>query len=330
LHLPLPGPLPPELRRKDLLDIESMLPEQIDFILQTSRAMKEVLGRSMKKFPALRGRSVLNLFYEPSTRTRTSFEIAAKNLSADVTNFPVAQSSVTKGESILDTIDTLQSMKVDFLVVRHGASGVPNYIARHTQASVINAGDGHHAHPTQALLDAHTLREVLGEDLRGRRLVICGDIRHSRVARSVSTLCHKLGLQLGVFAPEPLLPPHRHAFLPAFRSFTEVMDWKPDVIYLLRLQLERQEANYFPSTREYHQIYGVTAERLRRLAGDGVYIMHPGPVNRGLELCDGVMTYPRTLINRQVENGVAVRMATLYWLQPGIEARPTEPVGEPA
>ena len=322
--MPFAGHLPPELRRKDLLDIESLVPEQIDFLLQTASSMKDLFARSMKKYPVLRGRTVLNLFYEPSTRTRTSFELAAKNLSADVTNFAVAQSSVVKGESILDTIDTLQSMKVDYIVIRHSASGVPNYIARHTKASVLNAGDGHHAHPTQALLDAYTMREVLGNDLRGRRVVICGDIRHSRVARSVSTICRKLGLDIGVFGPEPLIPEHRHAFMRPFRTFTEVMDWKPDVIYLLRLQLERQEANFFPSMREYHQIYGITAERLRRIAADGVYIMHPGPVNRGVELCDEVMTYKRTLINRQVENGVAVRMAALYWLQPQVESQPVE------
>jgi aspartate carbamoyltransferase catalytic subunit len=315
------GHLPPELRRKDLLDIESLLHEQIDFLLQTARSMKELLGRSMKKYPVLRGRSVLNLFYEPSTRTRTSFEIAAKNLSADVTNFAVSQSSVVKGESILDTIDTLQSMKVDFIVVRHSASGVPNYIARHTKASVLNAGDGNHAHPTQALLDAFTMREVLGDDLRGKRVVICGDIRHSRVARSVSTIGHKLGVEIGVFGPETLIPAHRHGFMRDFRSFREVMDWKPDVIYLLRLQLERQEANFFPSMREYHQIYGITSERLREIDSRGIYIMHPGPVNRGVELCDEVMTYSRTLINRQVENGVAVRMAALYWLKPDTESR---------
>lgn len=317
----LTGLLPPELRRKDLLDIESLSPEQIEFVLQTARSMKDLFSRSMKKFPVLRGRSVLSLFYEPSTRTRTSFELAAKNLSADVTNISVSTSSVVKGESILDTIDTLQSMKVDYIVVRHGASGVPSYIARHTKASVLNAGDGNHAHPTQALLDAYTMREALGEDLRGKRVVICGDIRHSRVARSVSDIAHKLGMEVGAFGPETLIPAHRPAHLRAFTTFDQVMAWQPQVIYLLRLQLERQESNYFPSKREYHQIYGITADRLKRVDDAGMFIMHPGPVNRGVELCDEVMDYRRTLINRQVENGVAVRMAALYWLKPDTEVR---------
>ncbi len=306
--------------RKDLLDIDSLSVEEIRFVLDTAKPFKDLFTRSVKKVPTLRGKTVLNLFYEPSTRTRTSFEIAEKRLSADVTNFAVSQSSVVKGESILDTIDTLQSMKVDYMVVRHSASGVPSFIARHTPASVINAGDGWHAHPTQALLDAFTMQEIY-PDLTGKKVVIIGDIRHSRVARSVSTCCHKLGMEVGAFGPPTLIPDNRHEFIRGFRTFDEVLEWGPDFIYLLRLQLERQQANFFPSMREYHQVFGVTLERFKTISQRGIHIMHPGPVNRGVELTDEVMDYERTLINTQVENGIATRMAILYWLKPSVEAR---------
>jgi aspartate carbamoyltransferase catalytic subunit len=258
---------------------------------------------------------VLNLFYEPSTRTRSSFEIAAKRLSADVTNFAVSTSSVVKGESILDTIDTLQAMRVDYIIVRHSQSGVPNLIARHSKASVLNAGDGYHAHPTQALLDAYTLREVIPEST-GKKVLIVGDLLHSRVARSTSEILEKMDVQVGVLGPGPLIPRTRPDYLKTFCSFDDALAWKPDVIYLLRIQLERQEAQFFPSLREYHRYFGVTSERLKRIAGEGIYIMHPGPVNRGVELVDEVMSYERCLINQQVENGVATRMAVLYWLKP--------------
>ncbi|MEM7393060.1 MAG: aspartate carbamoyltransferase catalytic subunit, partial [Verrucomicrobiota bacterium] len=246
---------PSDVRRsKDLLDIESLSVEQIEDILKTSHPFKDLFTRSVKKVPTLRGKSVLNLFYEPSTRTRTSFEIAAKRLSADVTNFTVSQSSVVKGESLLDTIDTLQAMKVDYMIVRHGKSGVPNFIANHTNASVINAGDGFHAHPTQAILDAYTLKEIF-DDLKGRKILIVGDILHSRVARSVGLCCHKLGMEVGLLGPGTLVPNARPDFLNAFKNYDEALEWGPDVIYLLRLQLERQEANFFPSMREYREIY---------------------------------------------------------------------------
>ena len=309
--------------RKDLLDIEALSREEIDHLLTSALPFKDLLKRSVKKVPTLRGRHVLTLFYEPSTRTRSSFEIAAKRLSADVTNFTVSTSSVVKGESIIDTIDTLQSMQVDYIIVRHGAAGVPNLIARHTAASVINAGDGHHAHPTQGLLDAFTMKEALG-DLTGRRVVIIGDILHSRVARSTSTILRKLGAQVGVFGPGPLIPDDRHADMIAFRTFDEVFAWQPDVVYLLRIQMERQKDQYFPSLHEYHRVYGVTGERLRHIREKGIYVMHPGPVNRGVELVDDVMTYERTLINTQVENGIAARMAVLYWVQPQTLMRAAE------
>ena len=301
--------------RKDLLDIEALSVEEINFLLETAQPFKSLIRQSVKKMPPLRGRHVLTLFYEPSTRTRSSFEIAAKRLSAEVTNFTVSTSSVVKGESIIDTIDTLQAMQVDYLVVRHAAAGVPNLIAKHTKASVINAGDGNHAHPTQGLLDAFTMKEVLGP-LTGRRVAIIGDIQHSRVARSTSMILRKLGALVGVFGPGPLIPDDRHADMLSFRSFDEVFEWQPEVIYLLRIQMERQKEQFFPSLHEYHRLYGVTDERLETIRERGIYVMHPGPVNRGVELVDGVMTYERTLINQQVENGIAARMAVLYWLQP--------------
>ena len=301
--------------RKDLLDIEALSVEEINFLLETAQPFKSLIRQSVKKMPPLRGRHVLTLFYEPSTRTRSSFEIAAKRLSAEVTNFTVATSSVVKGESIIDTIDTLQAMQVDYLIVRHAAAGVPNLIAKHTKASVINAGDGHHAHPTQALLDAFTMKEVLGP-LAGKRVAIIGDIQHSRVARSTSMILRKLGTSVGVFGPGPLIPDDRHSDMISFRTFDEVFAWQPEVIYLLRIQMERQKEQFFPSLHEYHRLYGVTDERLGLIRDKGIYVMHPGPVNRGVELVDGVMTYERTLINQQVENGIAARMAVLYWLQP--------------
>ena len=301
--------------RKDLLDIEALSVEEINFLLETAQPFKSLIRQSVKKMPPLRGRHVLTLFYEPSTRTRSSFEIAAKRLSAEVTNFTVATSSVVKGESIIDTIDTLQAMQVDYLIVRHAAAGVPNLIAKHTKASVINAGDGHHAHPTQALLDAFTMKEVLGP-LAGKRVAIIGDILHSRVARSTSMILRKLGASVGVFGPGPLIPDDRHSDMISFRTFDEVFAWQPEVIYLLRIQMERHKEQFFPSLHEYHRLYGVTDERLGLIRDKGIYVMHPGPVNRGVELVDGVMTYERTLINQQVENGIAARMAVLYWLQP--------------
>ena len=301
--------------RKDLLDITSLSREEIEYLLDTAQPFKELIRRSVKKVPSLQGKSVLTLFYEPSTRTRSSFEIAAKRLSADVTNFPVSTSSVVKGESVRDTIDTLQAMQIDYLIVRHSQSGVPSLISRYTKASVLNAGDGYHAHPTQALLDAYTLREVFPE-YEGRRVVIIGDLLHSRVARSTSEILHKLGVHVGVLGPGPLIPEIRPEYLQTFCSFDEVFAWEPHVIYLLRIQKERQDDQCFPSLREYHRYFGVTADRLRRIQEEGIYIMHPGPVNRGVELVDGVMSYEKSLINQQVENGIATRMAVLYWLRP--------------
>lgn len=306
--------------RKDLLDIVSLEREEIDLLLDQAVPFKELFTRSVKKVPALKGKSVLTLFYEPSTRTLSSFEVAAKRLSADVTNFDVAHSSIVKGESVRETVETLQAMRTDYIIVRHGRSGLPGTIARMTRASVINAGDGAHAHPTQALLDAFTIKEKF-PDPAGKRVLIVGDILHSRVARSTSTILKKLGVEVAYLGPGSLVPRVGPENVRRFTNYEEAMKWAPDVVYLLRVQMERQDVQYFPSLREYHRLYGVTEERFRRIADQGLYIMHPGPVNRGVELCDAVLDYDRSLINDQVENGIAVRMAVLYWLKPGGEVQ---------
>ncbi len=308
------------MARKDLLDIASLDREEIDLLLDQAVPFKELFTRSVKKVPALKGKSVLMLFYEPSTRTHSSFEVAAKRLSADVTNFDVPHSSVVKGESVRETIETLQAMRTDFIVVRHKQSGLPGMIARMTKASVINAGDGSHAHPTQGLLDAFTIKEVLPE-LSGKRVLIIGDILHSRVARSTSTILKRLGVEVAYLGPGSLVPKVGPENIRRFTDYEEAMKWKPDVVYLLRVQMERQDVQYFPSLREYHKVYGITEERLKRIDGEGLWLMHPGPVNRGVELCDGAMDYSRSLINQQVENGIAVRMAVLYWLKPDGDQR---------
>ena len=303
------------MARKDFLDIASLSREEVDLLLDQATPFKELFTRSVKKVPALKGKSVLMLFYEPSTRTLSSFEVAAKRLSADVIDLDVPHSSVTKGETVKDTVDTLQAMRADYIVVRHKMSGLPRAIARQTKASVINAGDGAHAHPTQALLDAFTLKEAF-PDLSGRKILIAGDILHSRVARSTSRLFLKLGVEVGFLGPGSLVPRTGPEGITRFTDFDEALRWGPDAVYLLRVQMERQEAQYFPSVHEYHRVYGVTQERFKRIRGEGIYIMHPGPVNRGVELCHEVMDYERSLINQQVENGIAARMAVLYWLKP--------------
>ncbi|MEI6605928.1 MAG: aspartate carbamoyltransferase catalytic subunit [Verrucomicrobiota bacterium] len=301
---------------KDLLDIVSLDREEIEHLLDQAIPFKDLFTRSVKKVPALKGKSVLMLFYEASTRTHSSFEVAAKRLSADVTNFDVAHSSITKGESVRETIETLQAMRSDFIIVRHSRAGLPGTIARLTRASVINAGDGAHAHPTQALLDAFTIKENF-PDPAGKRVLIVGDILHSRVARSTSTILKKIGLEVAYLGPGSLVPRVGPENIRRFTDYQAAMAWAPDIVYLLRVQMERQDVQYFPSLREYHQLYGVTDERLADIRQRGLYIMHPGPVNRGVELCDAVMDYERSLINDQVENGIAVRMAVLYWLKPG-------------
>jgi aspartate carbamoyltransferase catalytic subunit len=303
--------------RKDLLDIQSLTDEELDFILTNAVPFKNLFKRSVKKVPTLRGRTVLTLFFENSTRTRSSFEVAASRLSADVINFSVSTSSVAKGETVLDTISTLEAMRTDYVVVRHSTSGIPNLIAKNTTASVINAGDGFHAHPTQALLDVFTIKEAFGGDARGARIAFIGDIQHSRVARSTNLLCRRLGMQVAMLAPGSLIPREMPPEIAVFKNWHELFKWKPDVIYLLRVQMERQNVPFFPSLGEYHRVYGLTDERLKPVRDAGVWVMHPGPVNRGVELTDNVMTYDRCLIDRQVENGIAIRMSVLYWLKPG-------------
>ncbi|TAG08628.1 MAG: aspartate carbamoyltransferase catalytic subunit [Verrucomicrobia bacterium] len=303
------------MARKDLLDIASLSRVEIDHLLHQAVPFKELFTRSVKKVPALKGKSVLTLFYEPSTRTHSSFEVAAKRLSADVTHFDVGQSSITKGESVRETVETLEAMRTDFIIVRHSKSGLPAMIASLTKASVINAGDGAHAHPTQALLDAFTIMEKFPEPA-GKRVLIIGDILHSRVARSTSLILKKLGIEVAYLAPGSLLPKLGAEGIHRFTDYAKAMAWLPDIVYLLRVQMERQDAQFFPSLREYHRLYGITDERLQEISKRGLYLMHPGPVNRGVELCDAVMEYERSLINDQVENGIAVRMAVLYWLKP--------------
>jgi aspartate carbamoyltransferase catalytic subunit len=301
--------------RKDLLDIASLQREEIDLLLDQAIPFKELFTRSVKKVPALKGKSVLTLFYEPSTRTHSSFEIAAKRLSADVTNFDVRNSSITKGESVRETVETLQAMRTDYIIVRHSRSGLPATIAAQTNASVINAGDGAHAHPTQALLDAFTIKEKF-PDPAGKKVLIIGDILHSRVARSTSCILKKIGVKVGFLGPGSLVPKNGPEGITRFTNYDDALKWNPDVIYLLRVQMERQNAPFFPSVREYHKLYGVTDNRLEEIRKRGLYLMHPGPVNRGVELCDAVMEYERSLINDQVENGIAARMAVLYYLKP--------------
>jgi aspartate carbamoyltransferase catalytic subunit len=303
--------------RKDLLDIASLTDEEIRFVLQNAVPFKDLFKRSVKKVPTLRGQSVLTLFYEPSTRTRSSFEVAATRLSADVTHFDVGSSSVVKGESVLDTVETLEAMKVDYIIIRHKQSGTPHLLAEHTRASVINAGDGWHAHPTQALLDAFTLQTKM-EDVAGKKIVIVGDIQHSRVARSTSLVLRRLGAQVAYLAPKSLMPRDLPDTITQFQNWEDVWDWQPDVVYLLRVQMERQGEQFFPSLSEYHKMFGLTDDRLAIMRDRKLWLMHPGPVNRGVEITDAGMSYERSLINEQVENGIAVRMSVLYWLRPGV------------
>lgn len=292
--------------------------DDIRLILDTAESMKEVAGRDIKKVPALRGKTLINLFYEPSTRTRTSFEIAGKWLSADVINVSTSSSSVSKGESLKDTGLTLQAMHPDIVVLRHPASGAADLLARQLAASVINAGDGAHEHPSQALLDLFTIREKKGR-LEGLKAAIVGDIAHSRVARSNIWGMHTMGMEVRVAGPRTMLPRFVdrlgvEVFTDLERAIADV-----DVIMMLRLQLERQEAGLFPTLREYSRLFGLTIERLKAAKSD-VLIMHPGPINRGVEIAPEVADGPYSLILNQVENGIAVRMALLYLLVGGGQA----------
>lgn len=298
------------LAHKDLLSMRELTSDEIRLVLDTAESMKEVARRDIKKVPALRGKTLINLFYEPSTRTRTSFEIAGKWLSADVINVSTSSSSVAKGESLKDTGLTLQAMHPDIVVIRHSSSGAAQFLARQLAASIINAGDGAHEHPSQALLDLFTIREKMGH-LKGLKAAIVGDIAHSRVARSNIHGMQKVGMEVRVAGPRTMLPRFIEqlgveVFTSLDRAIAEV-----DVIMMLRLQIERQQAGLFPSLREYSRLFGLTVERLKAAKPD-VLIMHPGPINRGVEIAPEVADGPYSLILNQVENGLAVRMALLY------------------
>jgi aspartate carbamoyltransferase catalytic subunit len=300
---------------KHLLSVTQLEPEDITRVLDTADSFREVGTRVIKKVPALRGRTVVNLFYENSTRTRISFEIAAKRLSADVINFSTGGSSVAKGESLKDTALTLQAMGADAIVIRHSSSGSPYTLARWVEASVINAGDGTHEHPTQALLDLYTIREHF-PSFEGLRVAVVGDVLHSRVARSNVHALARMGAEVTVVGPPTLIPPEVPAWGAQVSHDLDDVLPKLDVCYMLRVQRERQRQQFFPSIREYARLFGLTRERVDSLP-DGALIMHPGPMNRGVEIGSDVADLPRSLIIDQVTNGIAVRMALLYLMLGG-------------
>jgi len=301
---------------KDLVGIESLTADQIRAILDTAEPFREISERRIKKVPVLRGKTIVNLFMEPSTRTRISFEFAEKRLSADTVNIAASGSSVQKGETLVDTARNLEAMRIDMVVIRHWASGAARFLAERIASNVINAGDGAHEHPTQALLDMLTLRSHLG-DLAGKRICIVGDILHSRVARSNIWGLLKLGAEVGVCAPRTLLPPGIEAMgVQVFSRIEEAIEWA-HALNVLRLQLERMEGGFIPSLREYNRFYGVSRARLERAPQD-LLILHPGPMNRGVEIDSDVADGPHSVILEQVTNGVAVRMAVLYLLAGGV------------
>jgi len=302
---------------RHLLGIEPLEPEQINTILDTAEGLREVLDRPIKKVPTLRGKTVVNLFYEASTRTRASFEVAEKVLSADTLSVSTSTSSVQKGETLLDTARNLEAMNPDMIVIRHASSGAPHFLARHCRSAIVNAGDGFHEHPTQALLDALTLRQKKGQ-IEGLEVAIIGDLMHSRVARSNVWLLTKLGARVRLCAPPTLVPRGIEQLAPVTHRIEEAVDGA-DAIMMLRIQTERMSGGYFPSLREYHQRFGLTLERVKRARKD-VLIMHPGPMNRGVEIASEVADGPWSVILDQVTNGVAVRMAVLYLLLGGSEA----------
>ena len=300
------------LKSRHLLGIEDLTPEEIALVLETAVAMKEVGTRSIKKVPALRGRTVVNLFFEPSTRTRLSFELAEKRLSADTMGITTAGSSVVKGETLIDTAKNLEAMAPDMIVVRHASSGAPHVLARVCRSSIINAGDGLHEHPTQALLDAFTIRERKGR-LKGLKIAIVGDLLHSRVLRSNVLLLTKLGAEVWACAPATLIPAGLREMGVRVTTRVDEAVEGADVIMMLRIQLERMQGGYFPSLREYFTTFGMTEARVKRAKSDAI-IMHPGPINRGVEIASEVADGSASVILDQVANGVAVRMAVLYLL----------------
>ena len=302
-----------QLSTKHLLGIKDLLPEDISLILSTAAQFKEVLQRPVKKVPSLRDVTIVNLFYENSTRTRISFELAEKRLGADTINFAASGSSVSKGETLLDTVNNILSMKVDMVVMRHSASGAPHFLAKHIPAAIVNAGDGINEHPTQALLDAFSIKEKLGS-LEGKKIVLVGDIMHSRVALSNIYLLKKMGAEVMVAGPPTLIPKYIEEALNVKVEYNlqKALEWC-DVANVLRIQLERQNQVLFSSLREYNLAYGVSKKLLDGLKKE-IVIMHPGPINRGVEIDSDVADSHQSIILQQVENGVAVRMAVLYLL----------------
>lgn len=301
-----------QLQSKDLLGLEYLDKKEIEQILDAARPFKNLFTRSIKKVPTLRGKTVVNLFYEPSTRTRTSFEIAAKRLSADVVSIATATSSVVKGESLIDTGRTLEAMKADFIIIRHSLAGAPEVLSRNLHAAIVNAGDGFHEHPTQGLLDLYTMRDKK-KKIAGLKVLLVGDILHSRVAKSNIWGLTKLGAEVRVAGPPTLIPSKIESIgAKVFYNLDEALK-DVDVVNILRIQLERQQENLFPSVHEYIELYQVTKPRLGRAKPD-VMIMHPGPMNRGIEISSEVADSTAAVINEQVTNGIAVRMAVLYLL----------------
>ncbi|HYK88234.1 MAG TPA: aspartate carbamoyltransferase catalytic subunit [Acidobacteriota bacterium] len=312
------------LSHKDLLGIAQLSVEDINLILDTADALRQIADRPVKKVPTLRGKTVINLFFEPSTRTRSSFELAEKRLSADILNFAASTSSVSKGETLLDTARNLESMAPDIIVVRHGSAGAPHLLGREFRSSIVNAGDGMHEHPTQALLDALTIREFKGH-ISGLKIAIIGDIAHSRVARSDTILFHKLGAEVWVCGPTTLIPWEYDRLGAQISGHIEEVLSAADVVMMLRVQHERQNEAFVPSTREYYNFYGLTRERLR-LARKDTIVMHPGPMNRGVEIDSDVADGPSSVILNQVANGIATRMAVLYLLSGNAGLKPKRQV----
>jgi len=306
-----------EFKQRHLLSIQDLDVSEIMTILDTAESLSEISTREVKKVPTLRGKTIINLFFEPSTRTHSSFELAAKRLSADIINFSQQTSSVVKGESLKDTVLNLEAMNPDALIIRHSSSGAPHFVSNFCRSHVINAGDGSHEHPTQALLDAFTIRQVK-KSFKNLKVIIAGDILHSRVARSNIFLLKKVGANITLVGPPTLLPGEFKNFGVEISHNLDRSLEGADVIMMLRIQRERQKANYFPSLREYRNLFCLTQERFR-LANKDAIIMHPGPINRGVEISSAMADSMKSVILKQVENGIAIRMAVLYLLLGGKE-----------
>jgi aspartate carbamoyltransferase catalytic subunit len=307
------------LQQKDLLGLEHLDVKEIELILETAKPFKSLFTRSIKKVPTLRGKTVVNLFYEPSTRTRTSFEIAAKRLSADIVSIATASSSIVKGESLIDTGKTLEAMKADIIIIRHSLAGAPEVLARNLHLSIINAGDGFHEHPTQGLLDLYTILDKK-KSVKGLKVLLVGDILHSRVAKSNIWGLTKLGAEVRVSGPPTLIPQGIEDLgVKVFYNLDEALKGV-DVVNILRIQMERQQENLFPSMHEYIELYQMTKDRLA-LARPDVMVMHPGPMNRGIEISSEVADSAAAVINEQVTNGIAVRMAVLYLMASKADAK---------